>query len=280
MPELEPNVDIYGTHARASAVADFVELVALGGARWSRSKMADYIGDASWGTKLHETFSTPGDAAGLDDEEGEGLGTDAEDAAERVFSLLADRQGYLGTRYPFRLAPDSGHLELLDEAASPYLVLLGITIAHAFDINVGRNPRIVFEDTVSQALTSAGHRSVNFSRVRGTYGTFDEALTAAGPTLALRPVPSAAPISLRAQDAGADVLAHVNAGYCPDGGIGAWTLVGQVTCGKSDNWQRKLGEVEVPAWKSRARRRRVPSSVPSGSPSRRAGSPAQACHQQ
>ena len=137
MPELEPNVDIYGAYARASAVADFVELLALRRSRWSRSNVADYIGDAAWGAKLHETFLTPGDAAGVDNEEGEGLGTDAEDAAERIFSLLARRQEYLGQRYPFRLAAYSGHLELLDDAASPYLVLLAITIAHAFRINVG-----------------------------------------------------------------------------------------------------------------------------------------------
>ena len=104
---------------------------------------------------------------------------------------------------------------------------------------------------MSQALTSVGHKSVNFSRIRRSYRTFDEALTAAGPALALRPVPAAAPISLHAQDAGADVLAHVSAGYRPEVGIGAWTLVGQVTCGQSHTWQKKLGDVAVPAWRSR-----------------------------
>ena len=250
MPELEPNVDAYGTYARASAVADFVELGTLRGLGWTKSTIADYIGDLSWGTKLQENFSA-GEVNDPSDDDGEGLGIDTEDAASRVFSLLADREAYLGRKYPFHLHSNGERLELLDETSSPYLALLAITIAHSFDITVAQKPWAVFEDTVSQALTCAGHRCVNFSRFRRRYGTFDEALAAAGPALAVRPSPSAAPISVRAQDAGADVLAHVNAGYSPGGGIGAWMLVGQVTCGQSDTWHRKLGEVEIPAWKSR-----------------------------
>ena len=251
MVELEPDVDIYGTYARASAFADFVELRTLQGLRWARSEIADYIGDLSWGAKLHETFSVPSSVIDEDDEGGEGLGVDAESAAERVLSQLADREAYLKETYPFHLDPKLGRLELLDGKPSPYLALLAITTAHAFNIDVGRNPREVFEDTVSQALTSAGHTSINFSRLRRSHSNFSEALTAAGPALALSPIPSAASISLSAQDAGADVIAHVHAGYLAEGGIGAWTLVGQVTCGRSDTWQKKLVEVEVPAWRSR-----------------------------
>ena len=251
MRELEPNVDVYGTYARASAVADFVELLALHELRPSRAAIADYIGDLSWGAKIHETFLTPEEIVGSDDDSGEGLGSDAEDATERVFTLLADRNASLGEQYPFRLDLDEGRLEVADSAPSPYLALLAITVAHAFKIGGGPNPRTVFEDTVSQALASAGHKSINFSRLRKDHGSFGEALTAAGPYLGLRPVPRAAPVSGSAQDAGADVLAHVSAGYIPGSSVGAWTLVGQVTCGQSDTWGKKLGEVEVPAWKAR-----------------------------
>ena len=250
MIELEPNVDIYGTYARASAFADFVELCTLQGLRWRRSEIADYIEDLSWGAKLRETFSTPSSAPDLDDD-GEGLGADAEGATERVLSQFEARQEYLEESYPFCLDTRIGQLEPIDERSSPYLALLAITTAHAFGIDVGRNPREVFEDTVFQALASAGHRSINFSRLRRSYSNFSQALAAAGPALSLRPIPNAVPISLDAQDAGGDVLAQVNAGYLPEGGIGAWTLVGQVTCGQSDTWKRKLGEVEVPAWQER-----------------------------
>lgn len=251
MPELEPDVDVYGTHARASSIADFLELLALRGARLRRATIADYIGDVAWGSRVHETFLSPEAGADAPDENGEGLGSDAEEAAARIYSLLAQRAECLGSWYPFQVDAGDESLEVRDSTPTPYLALLGITIAHAFGIDTGPNPRDVFEDTVSQALASVGHKSLNFSRFRKGHGTFAEALIAAGPVLDLRPAPLAAPISASAQDAGADVLAHVAAGYSPGCSIGAWTLVGQVTCGRSDTWARKLGEVEVPAWGSR-----------------------------
>ena len=157
MDELAPNIDIYGTYARASAFADFVELRTLHGSLWSRSEISDYIEDLSWGARLHENFLTPSAAA--NDDEGEGLGADAEDATERVLSQFVDRQEYLKATYPFRLDVSRGRLELLDASPCPYLALLAITAAHAFKIEVGRDPREVFEDTVHQALASVGHRS-------------------------------------------------------------------------------------------------------------------------
>lgn len=248
MNELAPNVDIYGTYARASALADFIELASLHGFAWSKVKLADYINDLSWGSKIHENFLVPSSGNSSADEEGEGLGNDNEEAADRVFSLFTDRQDYLGTKYPFHLNSNNGQLEVLNKKPSPYLVLLAITIAHAFDIDVNRDPHEVFEETVSEALNAAGHTAMNFARFRNGYSTFNDALVAAGPALSLHPIPLAAPISRRAQDDGGDVLAHVSAGYST-GGIGAWTLVGQATCGQSNTWDRKLGEVKAPAWR-------------------------------
>ena len=200
---------------------------------------------------MRELFVMPEEVRGADDESGEGLGNDAEDATEKVFTLLAHRDVCLGEQYPFQLDLNDGRLEFLGTTHAPYLALLALTIAHAFDIDGGPNPREVFEDTVCRALTNAGHKSINFSRVRADHGSFAEALTATGPHLDLRPVPLAAPVSARAQDAGADVLAHMSSGYTPGSSIGAWTLVGQVTCAQSGDWQKKLGEVQVPAWQDR-----------------------------
>lgn len=251
MNELAPNVDIYGTYARASAVADFVELASLQGFVWTKAKLADYINDLSWGSKIHENFLVPNGTTDSVDEEGEGLGSDGAEAADRIFSLFVDRHTHLDNRYPFRLVSHGEQLEVLHKEPSPYLALLAITIAHSFRMDVVKKPHDVFEDTVHQAFVAAGHTSINFAQFRKSYSTFAQALTAAGPALNLRTTPMEAAISASAQDAGGDVLAHINAGYSSNGGVGAWTLVGQVTCGQSDTWKSKLGEVDEPAWKLR-----------------------------
>ena len=250
-PELEPNVDAYGTYARASAVADFLELLALNGTRLRRGAIADYIGDVQWGSRTDEIFLSPEDFVQGPDELGEGLGSDDDDAATRVFAVFGRRAECLGERYPFRVDIGEQTLEALDRSPSPYLALLGITIAHAFDVDTVLAPTEVFEDTVARALQRAGHMSLNFSRFRKQHTTFEKALVAAGPAINLRPTPQVAERSRFAQDGGCDVLAQVNSGYLPGCGPGAWALVGQVTCGQSDTWERKLGEVAAPAWRDR-----------------------------
>ena len=249
--ELEPNVDAYGTYARASAIADFLEVAALHGARPRQANVADYIQDVSWGAKIHETYLSPSQAGGAADVEGEGLGSDAEEAAERVFAMLRQRAEVLGALYPFRTLSQGNVLELVDSGPNQYLGLLGITVAHALDIQTDLNPRDVFEETVSRALEGPSQRSLNFSLFRKDYSSFPDALDAAGPVLNLRPTPLAAPVSLFAQDAGGDVLVHVEDGYTPGDSFGAWIMVGQVTCGQSDTWEKKLGEVHGPAWRDR-----------------------------
>ena len=249
MIEYEPDLDVYGEYARASAVADYLELLALQGFQPRRASLADYIYDAAWGSKLREVFLTPD--ASLEDEHGEGLGFDSEDASGRVFSLLLQRESHLDEDYPFRIAPNEEYFEVTDRNPTPYLALLGITVAHAFGMAVCKNPRDVFEDTVDRALRNAGHRSVNFSRIRRNHSSFELALESAGVGLGIRPSARAAPVSAHAQDAGVDVIAHVASGYSAGDSLGAWTLIGQITCGSSHSWGKKLQEVEVPGWRHR-----------------------------
>ena len=180
---------------------------------------------------------------------GEGIGDDADDASERVFLLLNRRAAILGQLYPFKFGSGSRWVEVTNRSPSPYLAILSITIAHAFDVPTGRVPREVFEDTVARALGRSGHKSLNFARLRRNAGSFEAALMEAGRELDLHPLPKAAWTSSRAQDAGCDVLAHVASGYVPGNSEGALTLVGQVTCGRSNTWKQKLYDVEVPAWR-------------------------------
>lgn len=250
--ELEPNVDAYGTHARVAALADFLEVAALDGSRLSRGHTEDYIGDLSWQSLLlKDTYvyeSGDAESNGGFDEEPDSA---SEEAAGRVFDLLQRRSLSLREQYPFSVDTEIGWLERRDPECSPYLALLGITVSHAFRIVTGLQATSVFEDTVARALTDAGHLSLNFSSFRSGHSGFHEALVAAGPALNLQPTPFAAPTSAMAQDAGGDVLGQIDTGYLPGSSTGAWTFVGQATCGTSDSWQRKVGEVQIPAWKDR-----------------------------
>ena len=251
MTDLEPRIDAYGTYARASALADFVELWALHRQPKSRSDVADYIDDNGWGSIVRETFVISDDTSDSewDDED---LGPDAEAAVDRVFTQIEARQAYLGSDYPFLFDNESGYLTPTDASPCPYLALLALTIAHAYQIDVGSSaPHDVFEDTVARALSEAGHTSVNFSKIRGAFSAFTEALKYAAPLLSLRGVSSGTLVSKWAQDEGVDVIAQINSGFSPDGGIGAWALVGQVTCAMSDSWGQKITEVKEPAWRSR-----------------------------
>ena len=248
--EFEPNIDAYGTY-RVSAIADYLELLAVHESRLLRADIADYINDVSWGSRADELFVSSDVVADGADDQGEGLGNDAGDAADRVFLLLNGRAAMLGESYPFSIDPRSRWIEVGDLSPTPYLAILSITIAHAFGLITGIDPKNVFEDTVARALASVGHKSLNFARFRRNASSFETALMEAGSELDLAPLPEAAWTSSRAQDAGCDVLAHVASGYVPGNSEGSWTLVGQVTCGRSNTWKQKLYDVEVPAWRDR-----------------------------
>lgn len=248
---LEPSIDVYGSHARVSAVADFLELSALGAQTVKRADVADYISDMSWGSIPEEAYSAPKTVEDEDEDRGEEFGCDADDASERVFSMLGRRSAYLGPLYPFKVGLGAQSIEVLNGQPSPYLALLGITIGHAFDVKISVDVTDVFEDTVARAFENAGHRSLNFARYRRNHTDFKSALISAGEDIEFCPTPEAAMTSIHAQDAGCDVIAHASSGFAPRHSYGAWALVGQVTCGKSDTWKKKLHDVEVPAWKDR-----------------------------
>ncbi len=248
---LEPDIDAYGSFARVSAVADFLELSALREQRVKRADVADYISDMRWGSIPEEAYATPETVVDEDEDPGEELGLDAEDVTGRIFSILGRRSAYLGARYPFKVGPEEQSIEVLNDQPSPYLALLGITIGHAFDVNISVTVTDVFEDTVARAFENAGHQSLNFARIRKDHRNFRSALIAAGKDIDLCPTPDNAMTSSHAQDAGCDVLAHIASGFAPGHSYGAWALVGQVTCGHSNSWKKKLHEVEVPAWKNR-----------------------------
>ena len=249
LPELEPNIDAYGRHARTSALADFLELLALHGRSKTRATLSDDIDDQHWGRKLEEQY---GDGSrGVAGDAGEGIADSPEEAAERVIALLEQRRSVLQERYPFVIDEENGRLRLSGSDRCPYMGLLSITLAQAFRLSGAPDPTVVFEDTVARALSSAGHPSVNFSGLRRQHATFQDALKAAGAILDVQVSPLAARTRKFTQDGGVDVIAHVTDGYAMGESWSTWTLLGQVTCGQSDSWAKKLGDVKVQAWGKR-----------------------------
>jgi hypothetical protein len=245
MPELEPNVDAYGSRARASALADFVELWAIAGVHPSAADVGDYIDDVGWTRRLHELYE-PAPTGERDDPEE--LGEDETTAARRVFDLLRERKAVLEERWPFGF--DGQRLRFRNnEGTRAYLLALAISIAHAYEIDVPAPPEVVFESVVARVLTSCARRAVNFSEVRARckaeHGGFDAAITAACGTVGLRATPEARVRPVWANDENVDTIVHLDWG---DGRSGAWTMVGQVTCAKSDAWEGKLQEVPVHGW--------------------------------
>lgn len=242
--EIEPNPDAYGTRARASALADFVELWALSDHHPSRAELADYIADNQWAPKMHELYSGIPEAydRAADESDEDDLSGDEGLAAARVFDVLEERREILGDLYPFRVEDDRCYFV---GGGEPYLVVLAIAVAHAYSIAVPANPRDTFEDTVARGVRRLVGRAVNFRRERASGGGFDEALIRAGTDVGLQPIPSAASRAKFAVDERVDTIAHLD---WLDGRIGRWTFIGQVTCAKSDRWLAKLIESPVPTW--------------------------------
>lgn len=232
MKTIDPNIDRYGTYARASCLADYVELLALSGQRFTKSHLADLVVDSEWARRDVIAFVE-------DDDDDTG-----EDWATTVYAMLAERADVLGDLYPFRLAGEQ--LIKRDGVTSEsYRCLLAVTVAHAWRLATNNRPERLLETLVADFMAQLSLEAVDFAaRARGA-GGFDVAVRRAGESVMLRPTPGAAPRNRRAQDAGVDVLANLWTG---DHRPGRWTFVGQATCGKSDTWERKLGEPRPPLW--------------------------------
>lgn len=238
--ELEPNIDVYGSKARRSAIADFVELWALHGQHPTAAALGDYVRDNGWMRKWGEAYTAA--PAPSDDED---VLEDALEAGDDVFAILDERAELLGARYPFQR--EGQRLTFSGAGDEPYVGLLCLTLAHAYRLVVSTPPTSVFEDVVAQVVQNRVDRAVNFGRIRRDHPDFPSALLAIGRPLLLEPTPAAAPHAIRAVDEHVDIVGHLDWG---DSRIGKWSLVGQATCGSSDTWVGKMAEVPVGAWTS------------------------------
>ncbi len=235
---IEPNIDIYGSLARASALADYLELLALAGGSCSHAELEDLIEDRHW-TRKRRGLVLP---AGADEDD------EPESYVDAAFTCLQERGGVLGERYPFEL--DRRNRCVVRPRAtvddSKYVAILCLTAAHGWGLTVPHSPEEIFEESVADALESLNVSVARVSSIsRGVGGDFRRTLDACSGPLGIKLVANAASRHRYANDAGADVLGHVRWG---DERVGRWTLMGQVTCASSDSWKGKMNEPGVGLW--------------------------------
>jgi hypothetical protein len=239
---IELNIDQYGSKARHSAIADYLEALALSGHKVSVSDLADYIENNGWQGKLREHYIGPG----MDDDSVALGSSPSEDHARKAFDILDERRSLLGSEYPFSVQ-DSGVAFTETDGGSRYLVLLGITLAHSYNLQTASklDPKATLEDVTVEVMNQRSMRSVK-TAFAGQKGTFDECLLATAETIGLRAMPGSVVKSRHAKDEGVDVLGVFD--WINDIRPGRWTFIGQVTCAESDEWKKKLGEPSPPKW--------------------------------
>ena len=230
MTSIGLSADVYGSFARFSAAADFVELSALRSPRWVRQAELERRLDKD-GIKL----TSP-------------LGPDPADAAQSagiVFDILNARSRILGDQYPFEITTRDG-LRRRTTIVNSYRVLLALTIAHAYSLKCA-DPKELFEGFVERALQCIGLRTTTTGTSRGRTGTgFAGVLSAACKEVGLSATPDAAIVSSAAKDEKVDTLAHLD---WMDMRPGRWTFIGQVTIAESGQWEKKASEPKPKLWR-------------------------------
>jgi len=186
--------EVYGSDARVSAAADFVELLALSGRSITLADLADFFEDSA-NVLSRDRYTLQ--SSGIDDDldnEGNPLLVPGDDglepsreAARRIMALLDQRRQILGKLYPFEL--EEGRVtrrKLSRPSRSPYVVLLAVATAHAYNLSVGHNVTKVFERSVARAFRKRVPRTSAFAEARGRPGaTFAAAIEQTGEELGL-----------------------------------------------------------------------------------------------
>ncbi len=248
---IEPRKDAYGADADTTHLADYLELLALAGRPLKRANLADYLGDTNWPVRSRELYHAAGPgtvgAEPSEDELESGPGVSpADEAAGRVFDLLAEREALLGDLYPF--ANDGLELTVVvpaEEDHALYLALLAITVAHHYDVAAPAAPERAFEGMVADAMRARGLLTVDMGHAGRATTDFRAAVRSAGETIRLLPSPDAAPSRRYANEEGVDTVSHLSWG---DTRAGHWLFIGQATCAKSGEWRRKICEPKPPQW--------------------------------
>ena len=231
--------DVYGTYARRSALADYIELIALlGGLPVRKAEIADFVEQNGDEGLYVKHFLPVGQSRSI---------PSSGEVADSVFTALSYRQDTLGSAYPFNSSLDQIERIPRESHHHPYLFLLALTVAHAYAVSTEVSIDSIFEVAVETAIARRVGLGTAFWRHRQPGVTFSEAVAMAASAIDLKAIPedSHAVVSTWAQDEGLDVLGHLS---WNDDRAGQWVFVGQATVGQSDTWKQKASEVRVPQW--------------------------------
>ena len=241
-----PELNTYGPYARASLLADYVELLALKGQPVRRAILADFLADNGWNLALiqsPESDPRDGELTALSEQIDE-----AHEVASVVFQQMNERRYVLADRYPFEITDYAVALcSRVDLEASAYAAVLALTIAHAFNVRSNHRPEEMFERIVLNVLRARGLSSAGVAVHRRDGSSFEAAIRIACERVGLKADPDAAPRRVYAHDEGVDLLCHL--GWEEDLRPGTWAFIGQVTVGRSDTWERKIREPSPEQWK-------------------------------
>lgn len=248
MTAIEPDLEAYGRYARASAIADWLEVAAWKGRRMTRAQLEELFFDNNWTTKYPQQFITAEDIAESDDHDDPEFQSNVPELwSEAILAVLQERADILGEKWPFEI---KGNWRVVPTAAidtyPPYLFLLCVTVCHSWNLSTTDRPTILIEDTVSRALQAKGWSVVSMGTADRASRSFQENLTATASACGLTAMNPAFPAKAHAKDAGVDTLAHL--GWSDHRRAGQWITLGQVTIAKSERWEAKIQEPRKDHW--------------------------------
>ena len=138
-----PELDTYGPYARASLLADYVELLAIKGHPVRRASLADFLVDNDWRLEHFKLIQSTevdhrdGESSVLSEQLDQG-----HEMASIVFRQMDERCDVLADLYPFEVTDEAVALGTgVDLDASVYAAVFALTIAHAFDVGSIHRPR-------------------------------------------------------------------------------------------------------------------------------------------
>lgn len=246
---IEPQRDAYGPEADRSNLADYVELLALAGTPLRRAELADYLAEQRWVVRSRELFHDPRvdtSEPSEDAQEGGAEASPAEMASGTVFELLARRAAELAEQYPFRIEETALlTVDALDDSHLPYLSLLAVTVAHHYNLDVTPAADRVFEEIVADVMRNRGLLTSDTGNAGRGKGDFQSVVKNVADEVGLIAAPEGAAFREGANEEGVDTVSHLSWG---DTRAGHWVFIGQATCAKSNQWQRKIAEPKPAQW--------------------------------
>ena len=247
------DVEWYGSQARRSALCDYLELLALQGIEVSEEVVADFVRDSHITHLLYDTLASKSELDLLNvDEESNDLDLSASidaahDVAHDVLAELHERDEVLAGSYPYDTSGASDAVLIRKQDVSDwtsYDSLLLLTVAHANKLAV---PHVslpeLFERIVEVTLGSRG-----FATARLQNGSKDYAsrVRMAAQQVHLRVSVTQTSYRRHAVDGGTDLLSNL---WPDDHRFGGTQLIGQATCAKSDQWEKKMTEPKPSHWR-------------------------------